>query len=500
MTASTSSSNTGQCFINGAWQTGEGSEFTSLNPAIGEVVWQGREASAAQVNTAIEAARAASVDWAMTSFADREAIARRFAELLGENKEEMATIIATETGKPIWETRTEAAAMIGKIAISVNAYNERTGSRVSDVAGARAVLRHKPHGVVAVFGPYNFPGHLPNGHIVPSLLAGNTVLLKPSELTPHVAEFMVQLWEKAGLPAGVLNLLQGQKDTGIALAGHNDIDGLFFTGSSRTGHILHEQFAGHPGKILALEMGGNNPLIIDEVTDMKAAVHETIQSAYITSGQRCTCARRLFVPVGEWGDQFIAQLQEAVSLIKVGGQFDEDAPFMGSLISEAAADGMVAAQQNLLSLGASPLVKLEKLKPGTGFLSPGLIDVTALVEADKLPDDEYFGPLLQVIRFSDFDEAIRQANNTQYGLSAGMFSDSEERFNYFYDRIRAGIVNWNKQLTGAASSAPFGGVGASGNHRASAYYAADYCSYPVAGMEADHLVLPENLSPGLTIK
>ncbi len=493
----------GQCFINGAWQAGEGPEFTSLNPATGEVVWQGKEASAAQVNTAVEAARTASVEWAMTSFEAREAIARRFAELLGENKEEMATIIAAETGKPIWETRTEVGAMIGKIAISVNAYNERTGSRVSavtgDQAGARAVLRHKPHGVVAVFGPYNFPGHLPNGHIVPSLLAGNTVLLKPSELTPHVAEFMVQLWEKAGLPAGVLNLLQGQKDTGIALAAHDDIDGLFFTGSSRTGHILHEQFAGHPGKILALEMGGNNPLIIDEVADMKAAVHETIQSAYITSGQRCTCARRLFVPVGEWGDQFIAQLQKAVSQSKVGGQFDEDAPFMGSLISEAAADGIAAAQDNLIGLGASPLVKLEKLKPGTGFLSPGLIDVTALVNADKLPDDEYFGPLLQVIRFSDFDEAIRQANNTKYGLSAGMFSDSEERFNYFYDRIRAGIVNWNKQLTGAASSAPFGGVGASGNHRASAYYAADYCSYPVAGMEADQLVLPETLSPGLNL-
>jgi len=157
----------GQCFINGAWQAGEGPAFTSLNPATGDVFWQGNEASSAQVNTAIEAARAAAVEWAMTPFAEREAIAQRFAELLGENKEEMATIIATETGKPIWETRTEAAAMMGKIAISVNAYNERTGSRVSEVAGARAVLRHKPHGVVAVFGPYNSPGHPPNGSIGP---------------------------------------------------------------------------------------------------------------------------------------------------------------------------------------------------------------------------------------------------------------------------------------------------------------------------------------------
>ena len=488
---------TASLFINGQWLVGEGSEFSSVNPATGEVVWQGNAASPAQVESAVAAARSASTEWALLGFEARTEIIRRYAELLTENKEMLATTIAAETGKPLWETRTEAGAMVGKIEISVKACIERTGERSNDMPGAKAVLRHKPHGVVAVFGPYNFPGHLPNGHIVPALLAGNTVLLKPSELTPNVAHKMIELWEQAGLPAGVLNLLQGEKETGIALANHNDLDGLFFTGSSRTGHLLHEQFAGHPGKILALEMGGNNPLILDEVSDMKAAVHETIQSAYITTGQRCTCARRLFVPTGEWGDQFLTQLQEAVSQIKVSGQFDEDAPFMGSLISEAAADGMVEAHDHLVSLGATSLLKLEKLKPGTGLVSPGLIDVTAVKD---LPDDEHFGPLLKVIRYSDFDEAIRQANNTKYGLSAGLFSDSEARFNHFYDRIRAGIVNWNKQLTGAASTAPFGGVGASGNHRASAYYAADYCAYPVAGIEAEALVLPESLSPGLSLK
>ncbi|OPX57129.1 succinylglutamic semialdehyde dehydrogenase [Oceanospirillum multiglobuliferum] len=484
-------------FINGEWLAGEGPAFQSVNPATGEVVWQGQAAAPAQVERAVNAARSASTEWALLGFEARTAIVRRFGELLAANKEELATIIATETGKPLWETRTEVAAMMGKIEISINAYNERTGERSSDMAGARAVLRHKPHGVVAVFGPYNFPGHLPNGHIVPALLAGNTVVLKPSELTPHIAQRMVELWHEAGLPAGVLNLVQGEKETGIALAANPDLDGLFFTGSPRTGHLLHEQFAGQPGKILALEMGGNNPLIVDEVADIKAAVHETIQSAYITSGQRCTCARRLYVPVGEWGDRYLAQLKQAVSQIKIGGQFDEPAPFMGSLISEAAADGMVAAQQRLLDMGASSLLTLEKLQAGRGFVSPGLIDVTAITET--LPDEEYFGPLLQVTRYSDFDEAIRLANKTKFGLSSGLFSDDEARFNYFYDRIRAGIVNWNKQLTGASSAAPFGGVGASGNHRASAYYAADYCAYPVAGIEASALALPETFAPGLTL-
>ncbi|MBY4675378.1 succinylglutamate-semialdehyde dehydrogenase [Marinobacterium arenosum] len=483
-------------FINGQWLEGQGPAFASLNPTTGDTIWQGKAADAEQVNAAVASARAAATDWADLGFEARCALVRRYGELLAENKEQLAVTIAEETGKPLWETRTEAGAMVGKIEISIKAYNERTGERSSEMPGARAVLRHKPHGVVAVFGPYNFPGHLPNGHIVPALLAGNTVILKPSELTPKVAEKMVEFWQQAGLPAGVLNLVQGEKDTGIALASHPELDGLFFTGSSRTGHLLHEQFAGHPGKILALEMGGNNPLIIDRVSDIKAAVHETIQSAYITSGQRCTCARRLFVPNGEQGDAFLAQLQKAVSQIKVGGQFDEPAPFMGSLISEAAADGILAAQDKLIELGGKPLLKAEKLQPGTGLISPALIDVTAIAE---LPDDEYFGPLLQVIRYDDLNDAIAQANNTSYGLSAGFFGDDEARFEQFYSRIRAGIVNWNRQTTGASSAAPFGGIGASGNHRASAYYAADYCAYPVAGIEADQLNLPKTLSPGLSI-
>jgi succinylglutamic semialdehyde dehydrogenase len=483
-------------YINGEWLTGQGELFYSLNPATGEPVWEGEAANAEQVDAAVSAARLAANQWAFVGFDARCAIARAYAKLLDEHKETLGRTIAEETGKPYWESLTEVTAMVNKIEISINAAIERTGQKVSDVPGAKAVLRHKPHGVVAVFGPYNFPGHLPNGHIVPALIAGNTVVFKPSELTPHVAEQMVGLWAQAGLPAGVLNLVQGEKDTGIALANHAGLDGLFFTGSSNTGHLLHKQFAGHPGKILALEMGGNNPLIIDEVEDTKAAVYETLQSAFITSGQRCTCARRLFVPKGAFGDQFIEQLTQAIKAIRVGEQFAEPAPFMGSLISERAADGMVAAQSALIELGATSLVNLVKIKPGTGFVSPGLIDVTAITD---LPDEEYFGPLLQVIRYNDFDDAIAGANKTSFGLSAGLFSDSEANYDTFYQHIRAGIVNFNKQLTGASSTAPFGGVGASGNHRASAYYAADYCSYPVAGLEADKLALPATYSPGITL-
>jgi succinylglutamic semialdehyde dehydrogenase len=362
----------------------------------------------------------------------------------------------------------------------------------------KAMLRHRPHGVVAVFGPYNFPGHLPNGHIVPALLAGNTLVFKPSDLTPLVAEFTVKLWQQAGLPAGVLNLVQGKVETGKALASHEQIDGLFFTGSSTTGKLLHEQYAGQPGKILALEMGGNNSLIVTKVEDTLAAVHDIIQSAFISSGQRCTCARKLFVPMGEQGDALIAKLVNASKKLIPDVYDAAEQPFMGAMISARAAAMMVAAQEQLQQLGGNSLVTMRHLDTNTGLVTPGIIDVTEI--AAQLPDEEHFGPLLKVIRYTSIDQAIELANATRFGLSAGLLADDKADYDYFLPRIRAGIVNWNRPITGASSAAPFGGIGDSGNHRASAYYAADYCAYPVASVEMDKVTLPGSLSPGLVLE
>lgn len=486
----------GGLYINGEWQHGQGPSFTSVNPADGTVIWQGQSADASQVQDAMTAARHAFLLWSRRSLQERIAITEAFAELLKANTEQFAKVIAEETGKALWESRTEVAAMVGKIAISIKAHAERTGTVENQMPGARAFIRHKPHGVVAVFGPYNFPGHLPNGHIVPALIAGNTVVFKPSELTPKVAEFTVALWQQAGLPAGVINLLQGEVTTGKAIAGHPGLDGLFFTGSSNTGHLLHQQYAGHPGKILALEMGGNNPLIVKDVTNINAAVHDIIQSAFITSGQRCTCARRLFIERSSNGDEVLAALIRAVKQLKVGQPFADEQPFYGAMISEKAALGMVKAQADIEAIGGVPLVKLTQIQAGTGFVTPGIIDVT---HAAALPDEEHFGPLLKVYRYDDFTKAIAEANNTSFGLSAGLLADAEADYQQFFTEIRAGIVNWNKPITGASSAAPFGGIGASGNHRASAFYAADYCAYPVASVEASAVSLPASLSPGLVL-
>ncbi|MCP4989802.1 MAG: succinylglutamate-semialdehyde dehydrogenase [Colwellia sp.] len=482
-------------FINGQWHAGLGHDVSSANPARNEVIWQGKTASAEQVNEAVISARQAFESWANISLEERVAVIKKFAELLTENKDALAITIALETGKPKWETTGEAGAMVAKVGISLKAYEERTGTVENPMPGAKAFIRHKPHGVVAIFGPYNFPGHLPNGHIVPALIAGNTIVFKPSELTPRVAQEMLKLWEQAGLPKGVINLVQGEVETGKALASHKLIDGLFFTGSSNTGHVLHEQFAGQPGKILALEMGGNNPLVVKGVSNIDAAVHDIVQSAFVTTGQRCTCARRLFIEANEQGDAILARLIEVTKNLTIGYYNDEEQPFMGSMISEKAALSLVDAQAKLVALGANAIIELKHLEAGTGFVSPGIIDVTDIVS--DVPDEEYFGPLVKVYRYTDFDKAIDEANNTGFGLSAGLLSDSEESYNHFFTRIRAGIVNWNKPITGASSAAPFGGIGASGNHRASAFYAADYCAYPIASVEAEKVSLPETLTPGM---
>lgn len=483
-------------YIAGAWQNGQGEAFESLNPVTQQVLWAGQGASAEQVDAAVKAARQAFPAWARRSFDERLSVLEAFAASLKAHADELARCIGEETGKPLWESATEVTSMINKVAISVQSYRERTGEKSGPLGDATAVLRHKPHGVVAVFGPYNFPGHLPNGHIVPALLAGNSVIFKPSELTPKVAELTVKCWIEAGLPAGVLNLLQGARETGIALAAHAGIDGLFFTGSSRTGNALHQQFAGRPDKILALEMGGNNPLVVDQVADLDAAVYTIIQSAFISAGQRCTCARRLLVPQGAWGDSLLTRLVEVSQRIEVGAFDQQPAPFMGSVISLAAARALMDAQEALLGSGAVALLEMAQPDSNAALLTPGIIDVT---EVTNRSDEELFGPLLQVIRYADFDAAIAEANNTAFGLAAGLLSDSQARYEQFWLQSRAGIVNWNKQLTGAASSAPFGGVGASGNHRASAYYAADYCAYPVASLETPTLALPAALTPGVQL-
>ncbi len=530
-----------------------GEQFSASDPATGEVVWTGRAAGVADVATAIALARSAFEDWGTRPLAERSAYLESFARAVQSRSADLTEAICRSTGKPRWEASTEVDAVIGKVSLTIQAYNDRSANSSKAVADTTSATRYKPHGVVAVFGPFNFPAHLPNGHILPALLAGNCVIFKPSEQTPLVGVIYAEIWKACDLPPGVFTVLQGGRDTGSLLAHHPDIDGLLFTGSFEAGVALNRAVVDDPGKIVALEMGGNNPLIVANVANAEAAAYWTIQSAFITAGQRCSCARRLIIvesaareradpqsdahedlqrdtglrPVldrqslecidpfpksgasshgpeahvtgdrsiesgATTGIYFLDRLIEMTRTIRVGRCTDSPEPFMGPVISPAAAQRVLDAQDDLLKRGAKPLLPMKRLD-NRAMLSPGIIDVTGIDRTDI----EIFGPLLQVIRVPDFAAAIREANNTRYGLAAALFSDDRALYETFFKKIRAGVVNWNRPTTGATGSLPFGGIGRSGNHRPSAYFAVDYCAYPVASMESQSLEMPKIKTPGV---
>ncbi|MGI8610996.1 MAG: succinylglutamate-semialdehyde dehydrogenase [Sphingomicrobium sp.] len=452
--------------------------LVSSDPATGAEIWSGPVGDPA---AEVASARAAAGPWAAHSLSYRSEAVRRFANVVRKREEEFATLISRETGKPFWEARTEVASVINKVQISIDAYSERTPQRKLEAAlGNKIAVRHKPHGVLAVLGPFNFPAHLPNGHIVPALLAGNAVVFKPSEKTPASGAFLVECFHQAKIPEGVLRLLVGGPDQGKALAAEPGIDGLLFTGSARVGKALHRQFADNPHKILALELGGNNPIVVWGAKDVEAAAAVVVQSAYLSAGQRCTAARRLIVEDGEEGP-LIEAIERLIDRIIVDEPFADPQPFMGPVIDLQSADHLQEAWLGLMMKGGKPVRRLDRPVEERPYLTPALIDVTDI--ADR-PDEELFGPVLQIVRVKDFDAAIDEANNTRFGLVASLIGGDPELYDRFWANVRAGVINWNKPTNGAPSSAPFGGVGLSGNHRPSAYYAADYCAYPVTSSEA----------------
>lgn len=454
-------------------------ELVSYAPATGEEIWRG---SIDDVDAAVSRARRAWPKWAATAHGQRIEICRRFANEVRSDSEKLATTIASETGKPFWEARTEVDAVIAKVDISVQAYAERTGRKKRDSAlQGTAALRHKPHGVMAVLGPYNFPAHLPNGHIIPAVIAGNTVLFKPSEKTPATAAVMLECWKRCGMPDNVVQLVIGGPDEGKALVAHPGVDGVLFTGSAQAGIAINRKLAANPGKIVALEMGGNNPIVVIDTPLVADAAALIVQSAFTTAGQRCTAARRLVVKDSMY-DPLMEALLPLARKLRIGEPFADPQPFMGPVIDNQTADGLTESFLALLTDGGKPLLHMRRPDSDRPFVTPGIIDTTDMPDR---PDIELFGPILQVIRVDDLDAGIAEANNTRFGLSASLIGGSPDDYGRFWANIRAGIINWNQPTNGASSAAPFGGIGLSGNHRPAAYYAADYCAYPVASNELD---------------
>jgi len=454
-------------------------ELVSFEPASGSELWRGRIGDADDV---VSRARRAWPLWAAQPLSTRIELLRRFANEVRKEAEKLANSIARETGKPLWEARGEVDSVIDKVEASVRAYAERTAQRKLDSAlNGTSAVRHKPHGVLAVISPYNMPALLPAAQIIPALIAGNVVVFKPSEKAPATGELLSRCFHRAGISAAVVQVLFGGPEQGQALALHDNVDGVLFTGSAHAGVAINRKLASNPGKLIALELGGNNPVVVWDTPKIVDAAAIVVQSAFTSAGQRCSSARRLIVKSTMY-DAVITEVRRLTERLIVGAPFDTPTPFMGPVIDNAAADGLTESFVYLLSNGGRAIKHMTRLREDLPFVSPAIIDVTKI---DERPDVELFGPLLQVIAVDDFDEAIAEANNTRFGLVAALIGGSPQDYNRFWANVRAGVVNWNRPTIGETAAAPFGGVGLSGNNRPGGYYTADSCAYPVSSVEME---------------
>jgi succinylglutamic semialdehyde dehydrogenase len=490
--------------INNRWIPLPGDQIRSTNPAHpDQTIWQGTPIQA-HVDQAVAAAREASPAWSRWPLERRAAVLRRFAAIATARIDEMTALIRDEVGKPTWDAKSEAALLATKVEITLDQSPQSPLRRVTGYEVPLGPTRtgkawFRPHGVMAVLGPFNFPAHLPNGHIIPALALGNTIVFKPSDKTPGsgqiLAEFFQQALEEENAPSGVFNLIQGQAQVAAALSSHPDIDGVLFTGSWPVGRRIMQANLDHPGRILALEMGGNNPAVILEDADLKQAAIECVRSAFITTGQRCTCTRRLIIHESI-ADKLIPAICKAASNLIIGDPKDPNT-FMGPVISQQARDSILAQVASMQAAGGHTLVQSTAIDgPGAGwYLSPGIMEVDAFTRQDSGPrtqdlgpspspgaDIEVFGPFLRLCVVRSLDEALAQANATDFGLAASLFTKSAQAIEAFQHACRAGCLNINTGTAGASSKLPFGGLGKSGNHRPAGAFSVDYGAYPVAGM------------------
>ena len=478
---------------------GEG--LRSTNPADpSQVIWQGTP-NPSHVDEAVAAAAAVQPKWAALPIARREAVLRRFADICRARADDIAEVICAETGKAMWDSKAEAGLLAAKVDITLaDSEGQNWGrARVSGFTTAVGPSREgrawfRPHGVLAVLGPFNFPAHLPNGHIVPALLMGNTIVFKPSDKTPAVGQMLGELLQQAfdedgitrEIGGGIVNVVQGAAGPAKALVAHDGIDGILFTGSWPVGRSILEANLDRPGRIVALELGGNNPAIVMPDADVRQAAIECVRSAFVTTGQRCTCTRRLIVHEAI-ADRLLPTIIKAASTLIVGDPRSDSPVFMGPLVTEQARDAVHQFQASAARSGARVVLESTPLEGRPGhYATPGIIEVERFVPRDEAgnpgSDVEVFGPLLRYTIVKDFDDAIEQANATRYGLAASIFTRDESAIARFQAEARAGCININTGTAGASSKLPFGGLGLSGNHRPAGSYSLDYCAYPVAGL------------------
>ena len=483
-------------YIDGGWRPVEESaaSFDTENPHNGEKVLKVHPADPAQVGEAVQAAHRAFPTWRALGHEGRKEILLRFKDALKKRREDIALAISSEMGKLYSEGLVEADSCVGKIDITLGEAYER----VSDVHPAGLTggfWTYRPHGVMAVVGPYNFPIHLANGHIIAALMTGNTVVFKPSSVTPWVGQVYTEALHEAGFPPGVFNLLPMTRAAGDALVSHPLVRGILFTGSWAVGLHFKKLTLEDPHKILALEMGGKNSVIVADDAHLEQTISELLTGAYLTTGQRCTGTARVIITPKHYD-----KLEEALALGAEGIQSGDpfaDGTFMGPLASRGAFKTF-AKDLEIAEAANSGLMSLVGYKQAGGVCGVG----ACLHRVDRYEPDhpylreEVFGPALTIEKVTDLDQAFARAQDNDYGLAFSIFTESEATFRRALDEVPSGIVNWNRATNGASGRLPFGGTGKSGNHRPAALFAPEYCAYPVASLSKPYAQVDRTPCPG----
>lgn len=452
------------------------------------------------IDEACAAAKQAFPAWARLSLEERKKYLLRLKEVFDSHTEQMAQLISRDTGKSLWDSLTEAKNLGNKIDITLNSSLKHIDEAhvPNALPGVEGVVRHKARGVMAVLGPFNFPAHLPNGHIIPALISGNTVVFKPSEQTPAVGQYMAQLIEKAELPPGVFNVVQGDGESGRRLSAQENVDGVLFTGSYDVGLKIKQETLTHYWKILALEMGGKNATVVWEDADMEKAVYETLIGAYLSTGQRCSCTSRIILHP-KIADEFTDKFYQAAKKLTIG-HWSEN-PFMGSLINAGAVEKYIRFQEIANREGCESMMrgKALDLKHKGYYVTPSIHLVSKFDPNSVYQKSEIFGPNVAIYRSSDFEETLEIVNSTGYGLVMALFSKNRALYEEALLQARVGLLNWNRTTNGSSSRLPFGGMGKSGNDRPSADYAIQYCTVPVASLEDPTPFDRTKMLPGISL-
>lgn len=424
--------------------------------------------------------------WRKLSFEERVSYLKKYQEAVRVRKDEIALALALEVGKPLWEAKTEAAALDSKVSVTITDSLERIKQEtIKDVMPKiDGHVVYKPLGPSFVIGPFNFPCHLANGQILSALLAGNSIIFKPSEKTIYSAQLMMECFHAAGFPEGVINFINGTGHTAGKITGDKRVRGVFFTGSRAVGLRILENTYRDMGKMVALELGGKNSSIIHHDTNISHALPELLRACFLTSGQRCTSTSMILVH-RKIEQEFIHQFKTLTERIRVGHPTKDNDPFMGPLIDQQAEDLYFQFTGYGKQEGAEEIVAPRKLDIGYAghYVSPSIHYAKKPDLHGKFIQEEIFGPNCFFVPYDDIEEAIKIANCTNYGLAASVFTRDPEIYKLCLRDIDSGLLNLNRSTVGATARLPFGGVKDSGNHRPAAVSMIDACVSSCASLE-----------------